>query len=274
MLFRHVEQRSFLHSVNPMVKFAAIVLAVIALTMVREPAPTGFVALLAFALVTLGARITPGRVIRSIWPFLGFAFGLAWMNIFFPRDAGEILWTWGPLRVTPTSLSTGVTLGTRVVAIVLFSYLFAATTDPRDLALSMVQQAHLPYRLAYGLFAGFRFLPLLQSELEVVRQAHRMRGVGRRRGWRGRWEEAQRLLVPLFAVVIRRAMQIGIAMESRGFGAYERRTYLHETRVTWRDGVFLFGMTLAIVGGFFLLWWFGWLTQLGVQLGTPYQGVR
>lgn len=273
MLFRHVEQRSFLHTVNPMVKFAAIVLAVIALTLVREPAPTGFVALLALLLVRIGGRIPLGRVLRSIWPFLGFAFGLAWMNIFFPRNGGDILWAWGPLRVTASSLSTGVTLGMRVVAIVLFSYLFAATTDPRDLALSMVQQAHLPYRLAYGLFAGFRFLPLLQSELEIIRQAHRMRGVGRRRGWRGRWEEAQRLLVPLFAVVIRRAMHIGIAMESRGFGAYDRRTYLHETRVTKKDMVFLGLIVVAIASGFWLLANLGLLTYLGPQWGTPYQQV-
>ncbi len=274
MLFRHVEQRSFVHSLNPMAKFLAIVVVVLALTLVSDPAPTAFIALVALAVIVLGARISPLRVLRSIWPFLGFAVGLAWVNTFFPRAGGEVLWAWGPFRVTDASWRVGLTLGARVLAIVLFSYLFAATTDPRDLALSMVQQARLPYRLAYGLFAGFRFLPLLQSELEIIRQAHRMRGVGRTRGWRGRWEEARRLLVPLFAMVIRRSMQIGIAMESRAFGAYDRRTYLHETRLTWRDGLFLFGLIGVIGLGFYLFWRWGWLTEWGLRLGTPYQGIR
>ncbi len=274
MLFRHVEQRSFVHSLNPMAKFLAILLAVIALTLVRDPAPTLFVAALAGALIVFAARISPGQVARSVWPFLGLALGLAWVNLVFPRGGGTPLWAWGPFQVTDASLRTGVTLGVRVVAIVLFSYLFAATTDPRDLALSMVQQARLPYRLAFGMFAGFRFLPLLQSELAVIREAHRMRGVGDAQGWRERWAEMRRLLIPLFALVIRRSLHIGIAMESRAFGAYDRRTYLHETRLTWRDGVFLVGLVGVIGLAFYLFWQWGWLTEWGLQLGTPYQGVR
>ncbi len=273
MLFRHVTHRSWMHTLNPMAKFLAIVLAVFTLTLVKDPAPTVFVAGLAAVLILFGARIPPFQVVRSIWPFMGFAVGLAWMNIAFPREGGVPLWVWGPFRVTDVSLRTGVTLGTRVVAIVLFSYLFAATTDPRDLALSMVHQARLPYRLAFGLFAGFRFLPLLHSELITVQEAHRMRGIGTEGDWRARVKAMRRLLVPLFAVVIRRAMQMGIAMESRAFGAYEHRTYLHETRFAGRDVLFLLGMVAILAGAFYTFWQWGWLTQFGPQLGTPYQEV-
>lgn len=271
MLFQHVERQSFMHSLNPAVKFAAILVAVVLLMFFFDPLPTAFMLAVAVGLVVIGARISPWRMVRSVFPFLGLAVGLAWVNIFFPRDAAAPLWQWAFLRVTPDSLRVGTTLGLRVLTIVTFSYLFAATTDPRDLALSMVQQLHLPYRLAFGLFAGFRFLPLLSSEFENIRAAHRIRGIGWDHEWRSRLAEAWRFAVPLFAVVIRKAGQIGLAMESRAFGAYPDRTYLHETRVTWKDVAFLVGL-LAFLG--VALWLFdqmGWITTFGPQFGTPYQ---
>ena len=273
MLFQHVERASFVHRLNPMVKFLAILIAVITLTLFFDPVPTLFMTLLALFLILGMARIPPGRMLKSVLPFLGLAVGLAWVNTFFSRSGGHVLWSWGILRVTEESLRTGVTLGLRVLTIVLFSYLFAATTDPRDLALSMIQQAHLPYRLAFGMFAGFRFLPLLGTEFENIRAAHRIRGVGEKKGWRGRLRELKRFTVPLFAMVIRKASHIGIAMESKGFGAYADRTYLIEMKVTRRDVAFLLGLVAVLAIATFVFWKTGYITRLGPQFGTPYQRV-
>lgn len=273
MLFQHVEHSSFIHSLNPMAKFLAIIIAVLTMTLFFDPIPTLFMTVLALFLILVLARIPPGIALKSVAPFLGLAIGLAWVNTFFSRPDGETLFAWHFIRVTAESLRTGVSLGLRVLTIVLFSYLFAATTDPRDLALSMVQQARLPYKMAFGLFAGFRFLPLLGTEFENIREAHRIRGVGERRGWRGAYRELKRFTIPLFASVIRKASHIGLAMESKGFGAYEDRTYLLETRVTVQDLVFLFGLIIVLAIALYLFNQTGLITQLGPQFGTPYQHV-
>jgi len=274
MLFRHVERPSFIHSLNPMVKFLAIIIAVLVMTLFFDPEPTLFMTFLALFLILVLARIPPVTLLKSVAPFLGLAVGLAWVNTFFSRSGGETLLAWHGIRVTTQSLRIGLTLGLRVLTIVLFSYLFAATTDPRDLTLSMVQQARLPYKMAFGLFAGFRFLPLLSTEFENIRAAHRIRGVGEKRGWRGTYRELKRFTLPLFASVIRKASHIGIAMESKGFGAYPDRTYLLETKVTWRDGLFLLGLVGGLAVALYVFVQIGWITQLGPQLGTPYQHVR
>lgn len=273
MLFQHVEKSSPMHSLNPMVKFLAIVIAVLAMTLFFDPIPTLFMTILALFLILALAWIPAGTLLKSVAPFLGLAIGLAWVNTFFSRPGGETLFAWHFIRVTAESLRTGATLGLRVLTIVLFSYLFAATTDPRDLALSMVQQARLPYKMAFGLFAGFRFLPLMGTEFENIRAAHRIRGVGEKRGWRGTLREVRRFTVPLFASVIRRASHIGVAMESKGFGAYEDRTYLLEIRVTWRDVVFLLGLMAVLVVALYLFMQTGLITRLGPQFGTPYQHI-
>jgi energy-coupling factor transport system permease protein len=256
-----------------MAKFLAIIIAVLTMTLFFDPIPTLFMTVLALFLILVLARIPLGIVLKSVAPFLGLAIGLAWVNTCFSRAGGETLFAWHFIRVTAESLRTGVTLGLRVLTIVLFSYLFAATTDPRNLALSMVQQARLPYKMAFGLFAGFRFLPLLDTEFENIRAAHRIRGVGERRGWRGAYRELKRFTIPLFASVIRKASHIGLAMESKGFGAYEDRTYLLETKVTVQDVVFLLGLIIVLVIALYLFNQTGLITQLGPQLGTPYQHV-
>ncbi len=274
MLFQRVEKPSFIQSLNPMIKFLAIVIAVLTLTLFFDPIPTLFMTILALFLILVLARIPPVTFLKAIIPFLGLAVGLAWVNAFFSRAGGETLLTWHFIRVTTESLRTGITLGLRVLTIVLFSYLFAATTDPRDLTLSMVQQARLPYKMAFGLFAGFRFLPFMGTEFETIRAAHRIRGVGEKRGWRGTYRELRRFTIPLFASVIRKASQIGIAMESKGFGAYEDRTYLREIRVTWQDVAFLLGLIVILVAATVVFVKTGYITHLGPQFGTPYQHVN
>lgn len=274
MLFQHVEKLSFIHNLNPMVKFLAIIIAVLTMTLFFDPIPTLFMTVLALFLILVLARIPPGTLLKSVAPFLGLAIGLAWVNTFFSRPGGEMLFAWHFIRVTAEGLRTGITLGLRVLTIVLFSYLFAATTDPRDLTLSMVQQARLPYKMAFGLFAGFRFLPLLGTEFENIRAAHRIRGVGEKRGWRGAYRGLKQFTVPLFASVIRKASHIGLAMESKGFGAYENRTYLLETRVTGRDVVFLLGLVVILVVAVVGFVKTGYITHLGPQFGTPYQHVN
>jgi energy-coupling factor transport system permease protein len=274
VLFQHVERPSFIHSLNPMVKFLAIVIAVLTMTLFFDPIPTLFMTGLALFLILILARIPPWVLIKSVLPFLGLAIGLAWVNAFFSRPGGETLLAWHFIRVTGESLRMGVTLGLRVLTIVLFSYLFAATTDPRDLALSMVQQARLPYKMAFGLFAGFRFLPLLGTEFETIRAAHRIRGVGEKRGWRGTYRELKRFTIPLSASVIRKASHIGIAMESKGFGAFDKRTYLRETKVTGQDILFLVGLVIVLAVALYLFVQTGLITHLGPQFGTPYQHVN
>ena len=57
--------------------------------------------------------------------------------------------------------------------------------------------------IAYPALAAYRFLPLLQTEFETIRLAHRLRGVGRTRGPLGWLREQSRLAIPLLANAMR-----------------------------------------------------------------------
>ena len=63
---------------------------------------------------------------------------------------------------------------------------FVRTTDPRDLAIALVTQMHVPYRIAYAFFIALRIVPTIEEEIKIIRSAQAVRGVARKRGLTGR----------------------------------------------------------------------------------------
>jgi energy-coupling factor transport system permease protein len=184
-----------------------------------------------------------------------------------PGGSVTILWQRGALRVTVEGLRVGLSLTIRMMAIVVLSMIFVTTTDPTDLVLSLIQHARFPFRLGYGILVAYRFLPLWQTELGIIRAAHRIRGVGERTTLRGRWEQLRRYAVPLLASAIRKSERVAIAMDSKAFGALPRRTYYRQVRVTWLDWAMLAGTILATVAILLVLARAGLLIGYGVVPG-------
>ena len=52
--------------------------------------------------------------------------------------------------------------------------------------------------------------------------------------------------IPVLASGLRRADQLAVALESRGFGKEKKRTLLSKFPVTWRDGIMV--STVGLVG--------------------------
>lgn len=253
-LLTFYEADSFLHRRNPSVKLLAVSLPIATLTVafdVHTP--------LAFWVLGLGALLGLGRVPLSkaarplaLFLLLG-AVGFVGSNALFHRPAPgatvTVLWRAGGLSITAEGLRVGVSLALRMVAIVTFSMVYVATTDPTAMVLSLIQNARFPYRLGYGVLVAYRFLPLWRSELDMIRAAHRIRGVGERATLRGKVEQLRRYAVPLLASAIRKAERVSIAMDSKAFGARSDRTSYRQQVITRTDWLMLgvaATLTLAI----------------------------
>jgi energy-coupling factor transport system permease protein len=117
---------------------------------------------------------------------------------------------------------------------------------------ALVQQLRVPYRIGYTALAAFRFVPRFGHELDVIRQAHRVRGA---HGGRGPFAAMARwwgYIVPLLAGAIRHAERVALAMDSRAFGAYPDRTERHIVPWRTRDTVFILAFWVVTAG--ILLW--------------------
>lgn len=86
------------------------------------------------------------------------------------------VWKWAWFHMTEESLRNGLTIALRMLGFVTFGLLFTSTTDLTAFMMSLIHQCKMSPKWAYGMLAGFRFIPLFQSELKQMKAAHKIRG--------------------------------------------------------------------------------------------------
>jgi len=134
----------------------------------------------------------------------------------------------------------------RIYTIILSSLVFVRTTDPRELAIALVTQMKLPYRIAYAFFIALRIIPTIEEEIKLIRAAQSVRGVVRERSVAGRIGEAKRYAMPLLVGSLRKASMMVMSMEARAFGAYPQRTFVEAPRMS-ASGIAVCTVMLALV---------------------------
>jgi energy-coupling factor transport system permease protein len=139
----------------------------------------------------------------------------------------------GPfLPITDYGLERGLSIALRFLIVVLSSMLFVAVTDPTLLAHSLTR-LRIPYRYTFALVIALRFLPLFDSENQVVRMAQKSRGIQPEiGGFRKILRTIQYTFFPLLVSSLSRVESLSISMDGRGFGYSENRTYFRQS--TWK----------------------------------------
>jgi energy-coupling factor transport system permease protein len=149
-----------------------------------------------------------------------------------------------------------------MLTIISISLVFTLTTDPKDLVLSLIQQLRVSYHIAFGIFFALRMIPQVEAEFDIIRSAHRIRGVGERPGLVGKIEEYRRYTIPLLVSLIRKSTRAALAMESKAFGAFPERTYLDEVHIYRWDIVLLLVLVVVLGSVMVVLWRLGLLQGL------------
>ncbi|WP_336632365.1 MULTISPECIES: energy-coupling factor transporter transmembrane component T family protein [unclassified Microbacterium] len=242
----------FLYGLNPLAKLAAPLPAMALLVFARDLAtPLVFIAL-AYAVVIAGARIT-GRLALLLFVALPVAAAVIGLGMAVWTDASRVDTSVVVLRLGGWSLYggallTGLATGLRLAAIIALALIAGLTSTGPDLVRASVQQLRVPYRIGYTALAAFRFVPRFGHELDVIRQAHRVRGA---HGGRGPFAAVARwwgYVVPLLAGAIRHAERVALAMDARAFGAHSDRTERHLVPWRRRDTLFVVAFWAASAG--------------------------
>ncbi|PRZ08340.1 energy-coupling factor transport system permease protein [Isoptericola sp. CG 20/1183] len=217
-----------LRTYNPLVKVLGPVPVMVYVVTTRDVLTPALVALGAFAVLAVAGRQSP-RVLAAIaggaaalTVVMTFSFGL----LTDPALVADttVLATVGGFEVRSGALATGLATAVRTVALMMLVLLGGLTTSGADVVRAMTQQLHLPYRVGYAALAALRFVPRFGHELEVIRGAHRVRGVAPGRGPVVAVRRQAGYVVPLLAGGIRHAERVSLAMDARGFGAHPTRT--------------------------------------------------
>jgi energy-coupling factor transport system permease protein len=252
----------FLYRLNPLAKLLAPVPAMILLIFVRDVAtPLAFV-LLTYAVLLVGVSFTRRLALVLLALPLGalaIGFGFSLWTDPVHVDQSIVVWQVGSWTLYGGALLVGLATGLRIAAIVALALIAGLSTTGPDLVRSTVQQLRVPYRIGYTALAAFRFVPRFGHELEVIRQAHRVRGAHGGRGPIAAISRWSGYIVPLLAGAIRHAERVALAMDARAFGAHPDRTERHLVPFRLRDVVFivLFVAASAVIFWLFRPWGLG-----------------
>ena len=211
---------------SPVVKLGIAIVWLIGLAATLHPLPPVVLAAVALAAgLTIGGipPLVLGRTLAPVW-LAALAIGLS--NMLFSAANGDptavTLLQLGPIRVTEEAFVAGVSIMLRVAAIACVGAVFALTTDSTRLADSLVVQARVPARFAYGALAAYGAIPRFSEDLATLRQARRIRGL--RAGWH------PSLFVGLLVLAIRHADRMAVSMDARAFGSGPRT---HYRKIRW-----------------------------------------
>jgi energy-coupling factor transport system permease protein len=215
---------------NPVAKLvAALILTLVLLATLDPLTPTLYLAVELGTLPLFGLR--PETLARRGWPLLVSAAGIA--------VAQQLFGTGGP------GASAGLAL--RVLAVAVPGIVVLATTDPTDLADSLVQNARLPARFAIGTLAAFRLVPLLHEEWQLLTLARRARGVDAGRNPLAHVRLFASLVFGLLVGAIRQGTRLATAMDARGFDSGATRTFARRQRIRGADVALVLGSALVAV---------------------------
>lgn len=256
-LGQYYPAESVIHRLDPRVKLAATLVFIITLFAFNS-VPT-YVAAALFVACVIGLSTVPlsfiTRGLKSIFilMMITVAFNL------FLTPGTPILKIW-KLTVTAEGIRVAVFMAVRLILLVIGSSVLTLTTTPNDLTdgiekgLGFLGRFKIPvHEIAMMMSIALRFIPILLEETDKIMKAQMARGADFESG--GLIKRAKSLvplLVPLFISAFRRANDLAMAMEARGYHGGEGRTKMRPLEYHHRDYIAYLVMA-AYVAALFLV---------------------
>ena len=254
---------SFVHKMDPRCKILLVIAYIVAIFLVKNF--YGFAVAFAFLAVSvLCSRVPVRSVLRSIKGILFLVLFTAILNVFF-YGSGEVLWKWHFITIRKEALIFAAFMAMRLVLLVMGTSVLTLTTTPVELTdgieslLKPLKYIKFPvHELALIMSIALRFIPTLMEETERIINAQKARGADFESGnVFSRAKAMLPVLIPLLVGAIRRADELGDAMDARCYSGSKNRTKFKKLRFTWRDLIGVVFTAAAIAGIVLLRVYFG-----------------
>lgn len=251
----YLDTNTWLHRLHPLVRLLGMLAVFVAAFVVERPLWQVPLLLPLAALLWWSGGWRNVRRLR--WLFgLAFVMTLLIWTLFYGPDGRPPLFAWGPLHVSHTAPRFGLGMALKLQIFLAAGILFLSVTRIEEFAYALTRLG-LPYAAGFTLTLAFRLVPVFVEATVTVLQAQRCRGLDLEHGspWQ-RLRRAAPVMVPVFMGALRRADQMAMALEARGFQSGHARTLLDTPRV--RAGDLAAALLLAgLVGTYLTLWWQG-----------------
>ena len=245
--------KSVLHRLDPRVKLVSTLLYLISLFLVKNV--WGYVVATVFLIAVIRLSKVPfSYIVRGLKPIIMLLMITVIFNLFLTRS-GDVLFSWWIFTVTEGGLKTAVFMAIRLIYLIIGSSLMTFTTTPNELTdgietlLKPLNKIHVPvHEIAMMMSIALRFIPILLEETDKIMKAQIARGADLESG--NMIQKAKSMipiLVPLFVSAFRRANDLAMAMEARGYRGGAGRTKMKPLVYERKDYVAYAIMILYVV---------------------------
>lgn len=229
-IFRYTRKDSIIHRLDPRSKMLFSVAAAAASLMFLNIIPLLIVLLCLIPIIVAAKSLK--RWLRSM---KGLSMLLVFIMVFNTL-----------LSPVTNPFSHSIALTIRLVALMTSFSIFFLTVHPDQLSQALIQM-RVKFEFAFAMSMAMRYVPTLAQEAYSIMDAQKARGVELDKGNPiRRIRNIVPIIVPLIIVSIRRALSIAESMESRGFGACEKRTYMDRLRFRKGDWVVVLVSVLVL----------------------------
>lgn len=254
---QYVPGESIVHRLDPRTKITIIFFYVFIVFFANSLPSYGVLTI--FALTSMFAtRIQIRFILKGLTP-IWFLIAFTFLLHLFVTKNGPLLFEVLSIKVHLGGVVQGFAISMRFFLLILVTSLLTLTTTPIEITDAIEDMLHplkkvkFPvHELALMMSISLRFIPTLMQETGKISNAQAARGVDFKTGpIKERLKAVVPLLVPLFVSAFKRAEELAMAMEARGYRGGEGRSKLRELKLQKRDA-FVFVLFIAVIAVLFL----------------------
>jgi energy-coupling factor transport system permease protein len=224
-----VPQQSIVHQLDPRTKILMILIPVVFAALTLNPLI--YMILLGFLLIVFFLSGLPFSVlIRNLRTFIWLFVLIFILQVVFTSAFFEIIYYFSFFHLSSKGFLNGLIYSLRLAVFIFGAVVLILTTSPMDLTdglvntFSWLKKLKVPVQ-ELGLVAmiSLRFVPLLVEEAFNLRKAQLSRGASFQGNLIQRTRKTLPLLIPLFVSSFRKADELALALDARGFRSGQER---------------------------------------------------
>ncbi|MFP7300111.1 energy-coupling factor transporter transmembrane component T family protein [Neobacillus niacini] len=227
---RYVPADSLVHRLDPRSKLIIVFLFVCIIFLANNFLTYVLIGIYTFLMLAL-SRIPIRFLYAGLKPVLWLVLFTLLLQVFFTKE-GTLLYELGPIKIYEEGVRQGIFISMRFFFLILMTSLLTLTTTPIEITdgletlLHPLKKVRFPvHEMALMMSISLRFIPTLMQETDKIMKAQIARGVEFSSGpVKERIKAVIPLLIPLFVSSFKRAEELAIAMEARGYRGGEGRT--------------------------------------------------
>jgi energy-coupling factor transport system permease protein len=177
-----------------------------------------------------------------------FVAGASWLLwLVFLRRQGLVSFSIGSLHITEPGFFNGASVAIRIVAILLaFLFVFKTTTNRAVMTALYRLHVSVPFAMVFGI--TLRLIPQLKAEHAIIVEAQRSRAVEFEKGrLPSRLRKHMAYIIPLVLRALKITSDLSLALETRAFDPYARRTFSEELEFHAADRILLTLMAITLI---------------------------